>query len=180
MLTVSGFYLLTGTAWAWLTQFKLSILGQTLLMNCLFKGHIMVLSPQAGSLLYHCTLVLYRLESVCCCAYVDVKAKPSSSVLKSESMANCTTSYPIYTKERAIWNKNPQRHSSTCSQKWSPQIMYKSRTPAAQSVPVLCQFFLSNLIAVVGRMRDRHSSRLVKSPHRFCDNASCVVLVSLY
>lgn len=84
MLTVSGFYLLTGTAWAWLAQFKLSILGQTLLMNYLFKGHIMVLFPQAGSFLYHCTLVLYRLESVCCCAYVDVKAKPSSTVLNQK------------------------------------------------------------------------------------------------
>lgn len=48
------------------------------------------------------------------------------------------------------------------------------------SLPSHRVVFLSNLIAIVGGMRDCHSSMLVKSPNHFCDNASRVVLVSLY
>lgn len=43
-----------------------------------------------------------------------------------------------------------------------------------------CVAPLSNLSGGVGCERDCHSSRLVKSPRLFCDNASCDVLVSLY
>lgn len=43
MLTVSGFYLLTGIARAWLAQLKLSILSQTLLMISIGKFHTIVL-----------------------------------------------------------------------------------------------------------------------------------------